>query len=258
MTSNSIKLGFIVLGCAASVGASAEDKTDGQWRGAGGAALSMTSGNTTTTAVLLNAEAARATVDDKIALGGAINYAKSKIDGVDQTTANKWGAFGEYDYNLSPRTFAFGRLGFDGDKSIDLSLRTSLAGGLGYKVVNTKETTFDVYGGVGYTTDKYSQAQTIGSKIDTSFSRVSIYVGEASSHQLSSTVSFKQRLDLYPGVSGDKAVLAKFSSGLSVAMSSTLNLTVGLIDTYNSKPPAGTKSNDIGLFTGINVKFGAT
>lgn len=28
-------------------------------------------------------------------------------------------------------------------------------------------------------------------------------------------------------------------------------------DSYNSKPPLGTKSNDLGLFTGINVKFGA-
>ena len=30
-----------------------------------------------------------------------------------------------------------------------------------------------------------------------------------------------------------------------------------LIDSYNSKPPATRKKNDVGLFTGINVKFGA-
>jgi len=76
-------------------------------------------------------------------------------------------------------------------------------------------------------------------------------------HRLSPTVSLKQRLDLYPGVSGDKAVLATFNAGLSVAMSTTLSLTVGLTDSYNSKPPLGTKSSDLGLFTGINVKFGA-
>jgi putative salt-induced outer membrane protein len=257
MTSNTTTLCLVVLGCTACGGALAEDKTDGQWRGTGGAALSVTSGNTTSSSLLINAEASRATTIDKITLGGAMNYAKSKIGGVDQTTANKWGAFGEYDYNLSPQMFVFGRLGFDADKVIDLSLRTSLAAGLGYKVINTKETTFDVYGGLGYTTDKYSLAQTINGTTDTSFSRASIYLGEASSHVLSPTVSFKQRLDLYPGVSGDKAILAKFNAGLSVAMSSTLNLSVGLIDTYNSKPPAGTKSNDIGLFTGVNVKFGA-
>ena len=167
------------------------------------------------------------------------------------------GAFGQYDFNLSPRLYAFGRLGLDGDKLVDLSLRTSLAGGLGYKVVNTETTSFDVFGGVGYTTDRYSVAQTIGGKTDTTFSRASVYFGEASAHKLSESVSFKQRLDVYPGLTGDKAVLAKFAAGMSVAMSSTLSLTVGLTDTYNSKPPAGTKSNDIGLFTGVNVKFGA-
>ena len=46
-------------------------------------------------------------------------------------------------------------------------------------------------------------------------------------------------------------------SGLAVAMSSTLSLNVGLTDSYNSRPPAGQKSNDIGVFTGVNIKLGA-
>jgi putative salt-induced outer membrane protein len=40
-------------------------------------------------------------------------------------------------------------------------------------------------------------------------------------------------------------------------MNSSLSLNVGLTDSYNSKPPVGTKANDIGLFTGVNVRFGA-
>ena len=64
-------------------------------------------------------------------------------------------------------------------------------------------------------------------------------------------------MDVYSGVSGDKAVLVKLSTGLSVAMNSTLSLTVGLTETYNSKPALGAKSNDAGLFTGSNVRFGS-
>jgi putative salt-induced outer membrane protein len=248
---------LVALICAASSGAIAQSKADGLWRGSGGAALSASSGNTTASSLLLNADAARETATDKISLGGMINYAKSRIDGVDQTTSNKWAGHGQYDYKLSPRTFVFGRLGLEADKVIDLSLRSALAAGLGYKVVDTDRMSFELFGGLGYTSDKYSVAQTIGSKTDTRFSRASVYLGEASSHQLTPTVSLKQRLDLYPGISGDKAVLATFNAGLAVAMSSTLSLTVGLTDTYNSKPPLGTKSNDVGLFTGINVKFGA-
>lgn len=252
-----VRSSALALAAMAATVASAQDKPDGQWRGSGGAALAATSGNTSTSSLQLSAEAVKATSADKINLGGYLNYAKNKTGGANQTTADKLGGFGQYDRNLSPHLFAFGRLGLDRDTLIDLNLRTTLAAGLGYKLINTKQTTFDLFGGVGYAVDRYDVTQTIGARSGTRFSRSSIYLGEASSHQLSPTVSFKQRLDLYPGLSGDKAVLAKFSAGLSVAMSSTLSLNVSLTDTYNSKPPAGRKSNDLGLFTGINVKFGA-
>ncbi len=64
-------------------------------------------------------------------------------------------------------------------------------------------------------------------------------------------------LNLRTGLSGDKAFLAKFNAGQSMAMSGTLSLNVGLTDAYNNRPPQGTKSNDVGLFTGLDVKFGA-
>lgn len=257
MIQKSIHLALLAAGLAASTGAMAQAKTDGLWRGVGGAAFSATSGNTTGSSLLLNADLSRATAADKITLGGMVNYARNTTAGTSQTTSNKWGAFGQYDYNLTSNVLAFGKLGLEGDKLIDLSLRTFLAGGLGYKIINAESTTFTVFGGLGYVTDKYQTAQTVGDRTSTSFSRASLYVGEESSHQLSSTVAFKQRLDVYPGLSGDKAVLAKFNAGLSVAMSTTLNLNVGLMDNYNSKPPVGLKKNDLGVFTGVNVKFGA-
>ena len=253
-----IRLTLLAAAVLAASTAFAQVKTDGQWRGAGGAALSMTSGNSSTSALALNGDMARATIEDKITLGANTNYGRSKnAAGISSTTANKWSAAGEYDYNLSPAVFVFGKLGLEGDGVIDLSLRTTLAAGLGYKLIDTKELSFNVFGGVGYSTDKYSATQNIGGVKGTSFSRSSLFLGEESQHQLSASTTFKQRLELYPGLSGDKAKIIKFTAGLGVAMSSTLNLSVGLTDNYNSLPAAGNKKNDLGLFTGINVKFGA-
>ncbi len=250
-------LGLALL--AAVPAARADDKTDGLWRGNGAAAFSYTSGNTSSRALLLSVDAVRATTADKITLGANANYGRSRAaNGVNETTANKWSAGGQYDFNLSPRVYAFGKLGLEGDKLSDLDLRGLLAGGLGYKLISTPETSFDLLAGIAYTSDRYGDPQTIGDKTGTRFSRTSLMLGEASSHQLSSTVTFKQRLELYPGFTGDKAKLAKFTAGLGVAMSSTMQLTVGLIDNYNNKPPAGQKKNDVGVFTGINVKFGAS
>jgi putative salt-induced outer membrane protein len=245
----------VVASLAAATSAYAQAKTDGLWRGTGGAGLSVTSGNTDTQALNLAVDMASATATDKITLGGGINYAKSKDQktGKNEPTTNNWSAAGQYDYNLSPQIFVFGKLGLESNKIVDLSLRATVAGGVGYKVIDSKELAFNVFGGLGYSTDKYSKGQPAKTK----FSRASLMFGEESSHVLSATTTFKQRLEVYPGVSGDKAKIAKFTAGLGVAMSSTLNLTVGLTDNYNSAPAAGRKKNDLGLFTGINVKLGA-
>jgi putative salt-induced outer membrane protein len=251
------------IACAALIAALptafAQDKpkNDGLWRGVGGAAIALTSGNSDTQSMILNADMASTTAVDKITLGGGINFGKSKAGGVTTTTSNKWAAAGQYDYNLSPKMFVFGKLGLEGDKLIKLSMRTTMAGGVGYKVIESKDLNFNVFGGLGYSTDKYSVSQTVGSKVGKSFSRASLMFGEESSHNLSSTTTFKQRLEVYPGLSGDKAQILKFNAGLGVAMSSTMSLNVGLTDSYNSKPAKGTKKNDIGVFTGINIKLGA-
>lgn len=249
-------LALIAFACVAATGAQAQTKPDGQWHGNGGLALSLTSGNTKSNSLRLNADTARATAQDKISLGGYYHVAKNDdAAGNTQTSADKWGLNGQYDYNLTPSYYTFMRLGLNGDKLIDLRHRTALAGGLGYKVINTDATKFDVFGGLGYSTDKYRSAKTIGGKTDDSFSRTAIYLGESSEHKLSATVTARQRLEVYPGISGDKAVLANFNAGLDVAMNRSMSLGVGLVVAYNSKPAAGTKSTDTALFTGINVKF---
>jgi putative salt-induced outer membrane protein len=240
-----------------SAPASADDKpvADGHWRGSLGAALSATSGNTSSSAVLLNGDAARLTDADKVSLGGNINYARAKIDGERTTTADKVNVFGQYDRNIDTRLFGFAKLGFDRDRVNHLSLRSALDGGLGYKLVDTPALRFTLFGGAGYASDRYDSAQTIGERTDTRFARASLFLAEESAHQLTPTVTAKQRLEWNAGVSGDNAHLLKLTAGLGVAMSSTMNLTVGLIDTYNNRPPVGQQGNDLSLFTGVNMKF---
>jgi putative salt-induced outer membrane protein len=254
---NTARALLAIAACMACSSSFAQTKPDGLWRGTGGAALAITSGNSEASSLAFSADGAVATAKDKISLGGAYNYGKSKVAGVSTTNTDKWNGFGQYDYNLSPQLFVFGKLGLEGDKLSDLDLRATLAGGLGFKVVDTKELMFNLFGGAAYSADKYSKRQTIGGSTDTRFSRTSLFIGEESAHQLSASTSFKQRLEFYPGLSGDKAKIAKFTAGLAVAMSSTLNLTVGVTDSYNSAPPAGTKKNDLGIFSGISVKLGS-
>ena len=196
MFSDSARLSLLALASLAATGAHAQFETEGQSRALSGAVLAMTSGNSNSTAMSINADLVRATTADKITLGANSNCARSKSAGVTSTTANKWSGFGQYDYNLSSQLFAFGKLGLEGDQLTDLALRSSLAGGLGDKLIDIKATSFNVFGGAACTVHQYDSTKTIGSKTAKRLSRASIYLGEESSRTLSAATSFKRRLDL--------------------------------------------------------------
>ena len=239
-----------------TLGTAMADNTDGQWRGQAGAALNTTSGNTSTQNLLLNLDVARQTEADKISVVGSVNEGKSDVDGQSTTTAGKWSLAGQYDYNLTPDWFGFGKLGFDHDRVIDLSLRTLVGAGLGWHVLKSEPHTFDVYGGLSQTHTRYGHAELIDGDNKTSFRTTGLLLGENSAHRLTDTVSFNQRLEVYPAVSGTRSTLAKFNASLSVAMTSTLSLNVGVVQSYNSKPADGVRKLDSSFFTGINVKLG--
>jgi putative salt-induced outer membrane protein len=248
----------LVAGTAqAALAAAPELKPDGQWRGSGGAALAAASGNTRSSSLQLDAEARRATAADRILLSAKLHRASSRQQGTRTTAANKWSTSGEYGYKLTDRSYVFGKLGLESDKLIDLSRRRSLAAGVGYELVRRPDTSLEFFGGAGHVADRYGSPQTIDGRTTTQHSRASLYVGEASTHKLTASTTARQRLELYPAVSGDGSLLAKFSAGLAVAMSRQLSLSVGLDVGYNSRPAQGVRSSDASLFTGINFKFGA-
>ena len=233
-----------------------EPIADGQWRGSAGAALSASSGNTRSSSLLLSADLARLTEADKIGLGGNIQYARSEVDGRKETTAHQIGVFGQYDRNLGPRLFAFGRLALDRDQIVDLDLRTAANAGVGWKLVQTRPLRFTVFAGLGLTEDRYGAPQTIDGEVGRSFRRTTLLLAEESEHALGETTTFKQRLELLPAIAGDEGHRARLRADLGVALNSTMSLTVGLISDTNTAPPAGRSSTDTGLFTGINVKLG--
>lgn len=248
---------LLALAASAQAQTSNDARTDGLWRGSGGAALSMTTGNSEASSVALTLDVTSQTRRDKTTLGGAYNYGRGQTSGISSTTTDKWNAFGQYDYNMSPRIYGFGRLGGEGDKLAQLDWRAFGSAGVGYKLIDAADTSFNVFGGAGYTTDRYRAAQTVDGRIGTRFSRSSIVLGEESSHQLSANTSFKQRFEHAIGVSGDEARLSKFTASLAVAMTRSMSLAVGLTANHNSAPPNGQKSTDTLLFTGINLKLGA-
>ncbi len=229
---------------------------DGRWRGLAGASLALSGGNTESSALLVNVNVSRRVDGGKTSLQSFINQAQSKVNGDRKTTANKWGASGQQDLDLTPDWFTFVKLGIDADRVIELKRRGNVAVGLGRHVIRSERHTFDVIGGVSHTRSVYREEQTINAKTGTRFSNTGVLIGEESSHQLNDTVSAKQRLEYNQGLSGDKVDVLRFNGSINVAISKVTSLSVGLISSYNSKVPPGVKKVDTSLFTGLNVKLG--
>ena len=236
---------------AAGAHAQATVKNDGQFRAALGLGASLASGNTKATNLSLNADAVRATDQNKLSLYGNLQYARSG----GTTTADQLRLGARYDQNLSAQLFAFGGLDLERNKFANLNLRAQLSAGLGWHVIKSPTTTFDLFGGLGYVSDKYKDPMVIDGRSRDSYGYMSLLLGEESTHKLSDSTSFKQRLTLVPNLKNRGEFRANWDAGLAVAMSKAMNLNVGLGFAHNSEPGPGRKSTDTLLTTGVSVKF---
>jgi putative salt-induced outer membrane protein YdiY len=219
------------------------------WTGGGSFGFALARGNTDTTNLALGFTADRKTTTDEWNITVASLYTTSTADSVTSTTANTFGGALTYSHNLTPRLFGFGMFSGMYDDLQDLNERLSPNGGLGYHVIASKTTTFDVLGGIGYTYENYSNG-TINNYINAN-------IGEVLTHNFTATTSMTENLYFYPYLNdagnyrgvGNIGLASKFYKAL------TWNLTFG--DIYNSKPIPGKKDNDLVLTTGLGITFGA-
>jgi len=244
-------LATTLLATAGAASAQATVKDDGQWRASLGLGASNASGNTRASSLALNADAVKATKQEKVSLYGNAQYARSN----GTTTGEQFRLGGRYDHNFGTQWFGFGGLDLERNKFANLKLRSQLSGGVGYHLIKNERTTFDLFGGLGFTADKYMAATRIDGATRSSYNYASLLLGQESTHKLSDSTSFKQRLVLVPNLKNRGEYRANWDAGLAVAMSKAMNLNVGFAMARNSEPGPGRKSTDTLLTTGISVKF---
>lgn len=241
----------------ASAAAGAQPEADPMaWVGRMTASLSATSGNSRSRAAQVNVDVSRKKDGGKTTLTAVVSESEAGARRSRQTTAGRWAGTAQHDRDIDADYFAFARLAIEHDRVIDLKTRTQAALGLGRHLINEADRTLDVFAGLGRTVSRYRSEKTIGGETDSRFSSNSLLVGNEYTERFTPTVSFKQRLEGYLSVDGDRNHLFKLSSSLNVDMTRTLALTVALTDTYTSRVARGQKRNDLALTTGLSVKIG--
>ena len=117
------------------------------WSGKGEAGLVIASGNTETETANAKIQLANEIDQWKHQFGGAGLYASSEEEG---TTARRWEAFAQSDYNFSPRTFWFAAVRYEDDEFSGFEYQAIVSSGLGRKFIDTDVTQFTGTAGVGY------------------------------------------------------------------------------------------------------------
>lgn len=232
-------------------GAQVTLKPDNQWRYLLTAGANASTGNSKSASLNLVGEAARMSDIDKWTFLAQSAYARS--DG--ETTTERLALGTQYSRDLNARWFGFGSLDALRDKPANLSVRTSVASGLGYHLIRSDAHNFDISGGLGYTRDSYREPTEIDGSVRGSYGRLELVLAEESNHQLTNTTSLRQRLAVYPNLRDNGEYRASFDTNITVAMTESMNLTAGLSWRYNSDPGAGYKSTDAMFVTGISLRF---
>ena len=215
------------------------------WTGSAGFGLSLNRGNTETTNLNLSGEATRDPKTGSVWRFKGL-YLRGETD--DTLTVDRLHLQGRNERTLTGRTYAFGELQFleDQFKSIDYLIAPS--GGIGYKVLATPVTTFNVDGGLGF---KIEKNPGVDRRTD-----VVVALSDKFEHKLSATAALTQSFGALWKAQDFGDALYTFTAGVAAALTARTQLKLELLDTYASRPPnAAVKNNDVAVLTTVVYKF---
>lgn len=230
------------------------------WAGGLNIGLALARGNSDTTTFNTAFTGDRKTLSDEFKLSVSSIYARSGTS----TTGTPGGVTADeilgavaYDRNIGKRVFVFASGAFTHDALEDLDLQGIYSGGIGWHVINTPKTTFDLNLGMNYTRATYSSgasATMAAVSVDRNFPGVT--AGEAFMHKFGANTIFTETFDIYPTLNE----ISQYSFALNTSVVTKIRKWLGwqttLTDNYVANPPiAGTVPNDVVLSTGFNISF---
>jgi putative salt-induced outer membrane protein len=238
----------LLVVCAAWAPAAKAQQADSVPKGLSGSAgfgLSLTQGNSDT----LNVNATVDSIYDpktKNLIKWNALYLRGKQNGV--LSVNRVFGVVRDEYTVSQRVFLFGEFDALHDTFKGVDYLYAPAVGAGYKIVDTKRTTFDVNGGVGGVVEKDIGQDAIGNG--------ALTFGEKIVHQLSDTTTLKEAVTGLVKMGDAGNGLYTFGVGVAAKVNSRLQLAVDLLDTFKNQPVDGlTHKHDLALVTSIVAKY---
>jgi putative salt-induced outer membrane protein YdiY len=229
------------------------------WTGGANVGFSLARGNSQTENLALAFNAVHASANDKWTLYATSINTRNDLATPSLVASLETGGI-RYDHNLNSRAFVFGSADYMANALQFLDLRSIYSGGFGAHVIKNDKTTFDVFGGVNYTHETYSNGTPIpGTPFFTSYGVtnrfVALTIGQTLVSQLGKSTVLNEAATFFPDLQHTGQYRALVNIGTVTKLNKWLGWQNQFNDIYDSNPPTGTKANDVIFTTGLNLAF---
>jgi putative salt-induced outer membrane protein len=225
------------------------------WSGKGEVGYVMSRGNTDTDVANAKIDLADLVGDWKHSMHLEALYGRS----ADITSAERWAALFQSDFQITPHAFWFGALHFMEDEFSGFQYQASATTGAGYKFLDTAANKLTAQIGVGYRqlrpetlTMNASGAVIARTPGDSTGSTIGT-AGFDFSHSFNSITKLS---DKFLAESGSGNTSLENDLALVVNMAKTLAISVGFTFLENTQPPAGLKK--VNTLTTLNLVYAFT
>jgi hypothetical protein len=234
------------------------------WSGLFDTGLALTRGNSETASFTISSKAVRETPRDKITFHAEYIFASNSSVPPSVTTANALDVGVRGDLNIGPRMFLFALTDFQTNELQHLDLRSVFGGGVGYHVIKTPNTLFDIFAGITYDRDSFGSFLAPNPTPPPAFNLVPGFdqnsaeglVGEEFDTKLSKRTTLAERFSFFPNLSHTGDYRFQLDSTVATQVKSWLSWQATVSDRYISYPPPTLKANDLLLSTGLRVTWG--
>ena len=234
------KLALIICFIPLVATAADETETPGGWKGEGELGFTSTSGNTDSETLIANLGVSKEI--DLWKHTAALNTVQAETDDVESADSLQLKA--RSDYQISEKSYVFGQLRYEDDEFSGYDYQTSLAFGIGSRVIENEQHLLDLYVGLG--TRSLKDAETGDSEEDAIITAGFLY-----EYKISETAVFNQSFDIEEG---DENTRTESETSLRLKIDGNLSAKIAYLVKRNSEVPAGTEKSD--KLTTISLVYG--
>ena len=194
----------------------------------------------------------RKTLNDHIGLYSNSVYARNDSAGTTTTTANAVQADCATIGTSQPKCLVSEVQTSIPMRCKRLNLRSVFGGGLGFHAIKNDVTTIDLLGGINYTRESYGVVAP-NPAFTRSFAAATL--GEELMHKWGKSTVVTQKLYFFPDFNDAGQYRATFNLGTVTKLNKWSGWQNAFGDIYVTNPPAGKKTDDVLLTTGLNITF---